>query len=127
MDKVTEKYGWFAQNLRELRAAEHRLSQGKMARELGISTATIQHIEDGRSKSPGILHLCAIAEYFSVPIEDFLQKDLSTTNKLETSISFLRNEMSDKERRQILAGIDAERKDKRESGHYRRKYDVTRK
>ena len=120
MIKIEKKYGWFARNLRELRAAEDRLSQGKMARELGISTATIQHIEDGTSKSPGVLHVCAIADYFSVPIGDFLQKDLSVSDELERTIAFVREEMTREELVQLRGSVDALRTARRESGHYRR-------
>ncbi len=120
MTKIEDKYGWFAHNLRELRAAEDRLSQGKMARDLGISTATIQHIEDGSSKSPGVLHLCAIADYFSVPIGDFLQKDLSTTRELERTIAFVREAMTKDELVQLYGAVAAVRQAKRDAGHYRR-------
>jgi len=120
MTKLEKKYGWFAHNLRELRAAEDGLTQGKMAGELGMSTATIQHIEDGTSKSPGVFHLCAIADYFSVPIGDFLQKDLAVTDELERTIAFVREEMTREERVQLYGSVDALRKAKRKSGHYRR-------
>ena len=119
MDRLTRKYGWFARNLRELRAAEE-LSQSKLAQALGISTATIQHIEDGSSKSPGVMYLCAIADYFSVPIEDFLQRDVTEMQELDRTFAFIKEEMSQQERLQLHGSIDRLRKEKRESGFYRR-------
>ncbi len=120
MSKIAKKYGWFAHNLRELRAAEDHLSQGKLAKDLGMSTATIQHIEDGTSKSPSVLHLCAIADYFSVPIGDFLQKDLSTTSELDRTITFVREAMTKDELIQLYGAVAAVRRTKRDAGHYRR-------
>ena len=120
MDRLTRKYGWFAHNLRELRAAEG-LTRTEIARDLGVSTATIQHIEDGTSKSPAVLHVCAIADYFSVPIQDFLRRDVTEMRELDRTLEFINEEMSTEERRQFHGAIDRLRKDNRKSGYYRRR------
>ncbi len=121
MDRIEKKYGWFAHNLREMRAAEDRLSQSRMAHHLGISMSAIQHIEDRSSKNPGVYHVCAMADYFGVPIQDFLQKDVSVRSQLEQTIAFIQDEMDESELRPIYGAVKEVRAAKRESGFYRRR------
>lgn len=49
--------------------AEHRLSQGELAKQIGVSRKTISTIEVGRFVPSTIIAL-QIARYFNVPVEE---------------------------------------------------------
>ena len=57
--------------------AEHRLSQGDLAKEIGVSRKTISTIEVGRFVPSTIIAL-QIARHFNVPVEEIFSLREST-------------------------------------------------
>jgi len=65
---------FFAGRLRELRLSRSpRLSQERLAQRLQVSRATLANYETGRVAVP-MWFVCAAAEYFDVPVSEFMKK-----------------------------------------------------
>ena len=64
----------FARRLKELRLSRSpRLSQERLAQRLQVSRATLANYEAGRVAIP-MWFVCAAAEYFGVPVSEFMKE-----------------------------------------------------
>ncbi len=88
---MQEKVNNFAQNLSYLRSKlEGKVSQQRLADELGIKKSTLAAYELGRAE-PSFEDLIRLATFFDIPIDGFLRKDLrNDTRPLSTNADLLR-------------------------------------
>ena len=70
----------FARRLRELRLRRSpRLSQERLARNLGVKRATLANYETGRVAVP-LWFACAAASYFGVDIQELISEERTDDN-----------------------------------------------
>ena len=62
----------FSENLKNLRNL-HKIDQGKLSKELNVSSKTISHWETGYTE-PSISQLILLANYFDVTIDELVDR-----------------------------------------------------
>lgn len=99
----------FADILRQLRA-ESDISQGKLAKSIGVSGGNVSSWESGESK-PGYTALCSLAQFFGVSADYLLEISPKKENDLSDDRQLIEN--IKKEQRLFCDGspLDAEEAD----------------
>ena len=77
----------FADILRQLRA-ESNISQGKLAKSIGVSGGNVSSWESGESK-PGYTALCALAQFFEVSADYLLELSPKKEGDSDDALQFL--------------------------------------
>lgn len=79
----------FADILRQLRA-ESDISQGKLAKSIGVSGGNVSSWESGESK-PGYTALCSLAQFFGVSADYLLELSPKKENDLSDDRQLIEN------------------------------------
>lgn len=95
----------FKERLKGLRT-DARLTQGELAKKVGITTSTISMYEQGNRK-PSIEALEALADFFNVDVDYLLGKSARSTYYLDPETARLAQELKDNPGQRIL--FDASR------------------
>lgn len=90
----------FKDRLKILRT-DARLTQGELAKKVGITTSTISMYEQGNRK-PSIEALEALADFFNVDVDYLLGKSTRSTYYLDPETARLAQELKDNPGQRIL-------------------------
>ncbi len=73
---------FFSKNLRFLRERNGKISQEKLARNIGMTRSAVSSYEDGRAE-PKLEVLSAIAQYFNITVDQLINVDLIRLGEVE--------------------------------------------
>jgi transcriptional regulator with XRE-family HTH domain len=120
MEKVGDR-------IRRLRAAR-KLTQGQVAKAIGITQGSFTQLETGKSKSPASSTLTKLARYFEVDPEWLMtgkgaQNQISTLADDESELLLLYRALSSESRQYVLGRARSVHKDEHALHPHRRKED----